>query len=145
MFYPCLFCPSDNVWCSRRADAPRCAHFYTVITPSWITQQISIENCAHRGKSVRRERQTMLKSVTWTKQTWTTQHRIRVCHKRLKASSVSHKRLKFETIWIWIIFTYIHALKIIKKLLYLVQHTACLLTFLYNKKYLFISFNCLMV
>ena len=74
MFYPCLFCPSDNVWCSRRAHVPWCAHFYTVITPSWITQQISIENCAHQGMSARRERQTMLKSVLWTKQTWTTQH-----------------------------------------------------------------------
>ena len=39
MFYPCLFCPSDNVWGSQRADAPRCAHFSTVITPSWITQR----------------------------------------------------------------------------------------------------------
>ena len=27
MFFPCLFCPSDNVWRSRRADAPWCAHF----------------------------------------------------------------------------------------------------------------------
>ncbi len=31
---PCLFRPSDNVWCSRRADAPRCAHFSTVISSS---------------------------------------------------------------------------------------------------------------
>ena len=29
MFYPCLFYPSDNVWRSQRADAPRCAHFST--------------------------------------------------------------------------------------------------------------------
>ena len=28
MFYPCLFYPSDNVWHSRRTDAPRCAHFF---------------------------------------------------------------------------------------------------------------------
>ena len=79
MFYPCLFCPSDNLWRSRRADAPRCGYFYTVITPSWITKQISVENCAHRGTSALREHQTMLKSVTWTKQTWTTQHPFNSC------------------------------------------------------------------
>ena len=67
MFYPCLFCPSDNVWHSQRADAPRCAQFSTVISPSWITEQISIEKSAHRGVSARRERQTMFKIVTWTK------------------------------------------------------------------------------
>ena len=39
---PCLFRPSDKVWRSRRADAPRCAHFSTVISPSWITEQISV-------------------------------------------------------------------------------------------------------
>ena len=33
------------------ADAPQCAHFSTVIAPSWITQQISLEKCAHRGVS----------------------------------------------------------------------------------------------
>ena len=39
---PCLFRPSDNVWRSRRADAPQCVHFSTVISPSWITEQISV-------------------------------------------------------------------------------------------------------
>jgi len=71
MFYPSLFCPSDKVWHSRRADVPRCTHFSTVIPPSWITQQISVEQCAHLGASARRERQTMFKIVSWTKQTWT--------------------------------------------------------------------------
>ena len=42
MFYP-FFCPSDNVWRSRGADLPQCAHFSTVITPSRITQQLSVE------------------------------------------------------------------------------------------------------
>ena len=28
MFYPCLVYPSDNVWRSRRADAPRCSFFF---------------------------------------------------------------------------------------------------------------------
>ena len=41
MFYPCLFYPSDHVWRSRRADAPRCAHFSIDFTP-WISQQISV-------------------------------------------------------------------------------------------------------
>jgi len=71
MFYPCLFCPSDNVWCSQRPDVPWCVHFSTVITPSWITQQISVEKCAPRDMPTHRERQTMFKIVTWTKQTWT--------------------------------------------------------------------------
>ena len=71
---PCLFCPSDNMWCSRRADVLRCAYFSTVITPSWITQQISAEKCMHRGASVHRERQTMFKIVPWKKQTWTKHH-----------------------------------------------------------------------
>ena len=31
---PCLFRPSDNMWCSRRADAPQCMHFPTDFTPS---------------------------------------------------------------------------------------------------------------
>ena len=39
MFYPCLFCPSDNLSRTQRADATRCS---TVIAPSWITQQISM-------------------------------------------------------------------------------------------------------
>ena len=42
--------------------------------PSWITQQISVEKCAHRGAPARQERQTMFKIVTWTKQTWTKHH-----------------------------------------------------------------------
>ena len=64
----------------QRVTLPTCwpawvrSHFYTVITPSWITQQISIENCAHRGASAHQERQTKFKIVTWTKQTWTKQH-----------------------------------------------------------------------
>ena len=52
MFYPCFF-PSDNVWRSQCAGVPQCAHFSTVITPSWITQQISAEKCAHRIESAR--------------------------------------------------------------------------------------------
>ena len=49
-------------------------HFSTVISPSWITEQISVGKCAHRGASSRRERQTSFKIVTWTKQTWTRHH-----------------------------------------------------------------------
>jgi len=71
---PCLFRPSDSVWHSRLADAPQCAHFSTVISPSWITEQISVEKCAHRVKSVRRECKTSFKIVTWTKQTCTKHH-----------------------------------------------------------------------
>jgi hypothetical protein len=71
---PCLFCPNDNVWRSRRTDAPRCTHISTVISPSWITEQISVEKCALRGPSTCRERQTSFKTVTWTKQTWTKHH-----------------------------------------------------------------------
>ena len=59
---------SDNVW---RADTPRCAHFSTVISPSWSTEQISVGKCAHQGASALREHHTsMLKIVTWTKQAW---------------------------------------------------------------------------
>ena len=78
MFYPCLFCPSDNVCPSRRADVPWWAHFSTVIPPSWNTQQISVEKCAHRGASACREPQTMFKIVTWTKQTWTNHYSTKV-------------------------------------------------------------------
>ena len=28
MFYPCLFCPSDNVWRSRSTDVPRHVQFF---------------------------------------------------------------------------------------------------------------------
>ena len=42
MFNPCLFYPSDNVRCSRRADPLRCAHFSIDFIPSRITQQISV-------------------------------------------------------------------------------------------------------
>ena len=52
----------------------RCTHFHSVITPSWITQQISIEKCAHQGVSACGECQTMVKIFTWTKQTWTKHH-----------------------------------------------------------------------
>ena len=62
------------VWCSRRADAPRCAHFSTVISPSRITEQMTVGKCAHRGTSAHRERQTSFKIFTWTKQTWTKHH-----------------------------------------------------------------------
>ena len=48
---PCLFRPSDNMWRSQRADAPQCAHFPTVISRSWITEQISVGKCAHQGAS----------------------------------------------------------------------------------------------
>ena len=72
---PYLFRPSDNVWRFRRADAPRCAHFSSVISPSWITEQISsVTKCALRGASSHRQRQTSFKIVTWTKQTWTKHH-----------------------------------------------------------------------
>ena len=37
----------------------------TVISPSWITEQISVRKCAHSGKSARRKRQISLKIVTW--------------------------------------------------------------------------------
>ena len=56
-------------WC-----ATVCAPFYTVITSSWITQQIPVEKCAHQGASASWERQRMFKIVTWTKQTWTKHH-----------------------------------------------------------------------
>jgi len=68
---PCFFCPSDNVWRSWRDDAPRCAHFSAVFSSSWITEQILVGKCTHRGESARWERQTSFKIVTWTKQTWT--------------------------------------------------------------------------
>ena len=64
---PCLFCPSDNVQRSWLADAPRCVHFSTVISPSCITKQISVGKCAHPGASAHWERQTSFKIVTWTK------------------------------------------------------------------------------
>jgi len=53
---PCLFHPSDNVWRSRRADAPRCAHFSTVISPSWITEKISVGKCAYTTEAHQRVR-----------------------------------------------------------------------------------------
>ena len=77
---PCLFPPSDNVWRSRHVDAPRCTHFSTVISPSWITEQISVGKCAHRGVSACRERQTSFKIVSWTKQTWTKHHNTVLSH-----------------------------------------------------------------
>ena len=72
--YPCLFCPSDNAWHSRCADAPKCAHFSTLFSLSWITEQISVGKCAHQGALARWERQTSFKILTWTKQTWTKHH-----------------------------------------------------------------------
>ena len=57
------------MWPSRRAATPWCEHFSTVISPTWITEQITVGKYAHRGTSVRRERQTSFKIVTWTKQT----------------------------------------------------------------------------
>ena len=71
---PCLFRPSDSVWRSRRADTPLLGRFSTVISPYWITEQISVGKCAHRGVSARQERQSSFKIVTWTKQTWTKHH-----------------------------------------------------------------------
>ena len=50
------------------------AHFSTVISPSWITEQISVGKCIHRGASALWEHQTSCKIVTWTKQTWTKHH-----------------------------------------------------------------------
>jgi len=50
-----------------------CEHFSTDISPFWITEQISVGKCAHQGTSLRGERQTSFKTVTWTKQTWTKQ------------------------------------------------------------------------
>ena len=58
----------------KRTDAPRRAHFSTVISPSWITEQILVGKCAHQGASARRKRQTSFKIVTRTKQTWTKHH-----------------------------------------------------------------------
>jgi len=73
---------------SPRTDAPRCAHFSTVIPPSWITEQISVGKWAHRGASACRERQTSFKIVTWTKQTWTTHHNTPVTLRGSRKASI---------------------------------------------------------
>jgi len=70
---PCLFHPSDNVWRSRRADAPWCTHFYTVISPSLTTEQISVGKRATEARK-RIGGQKSFKIGTWTKQTWTKHH-----------------------------------------------------------------------
>ena len=65
----------------QRADAPQCSHFSTVNTPSWITEQISVGQCVHRGTPARWKRQTIFKMVTWTKQTWMKQNcRVHCCY-----------------------------------------------------------------
>jgi len=56
------------------APDARCLHFSSVISLSWMTQQIWDEKCEHRGVSARWEHQTIFKIVTWTKQTWTKHH-----------------------------------------------------------------------
>ena len=67
------------VWCSRCADAPRCAYFPTDIF-SVIQEGVkSKEKCTYQGASARRERQTMFKIVSWTKQTWTKHHNTVFC------------------------------------------------------------------
>ena len=73
MLCPCLFRPCDNVWRSRRADAPRCEDFSTVISPSWITEQISEGKCSHRGAlgAPNKFQNCHLDKTTWTKQTCT--------------------------------------------------------------------------
>ena len=73
---PCLFRPSDNVCRSLPTDATRWAHFSTVISPSWITEQISVGKCVHQGASARRERQTSFKILDETNMDKTSQHRM---------------------------------------------------------------------
>ena len=73
----------------RCADAPRCTHFTTVISPSWIIEQISLGKWSHRGASARRERQTSFKIVTWTKQTWKKHHNLTWSRPRLVTKDFS--------------------------------------------------------
>jgi len=47
------------VWCSRRADAPRCAHFPTDICSVIQEGEITVEKWAHRGATARQERHTL--------------------------------------------------------------------------------------
>ena len=47
------------VWRSRGAGAPRCAHFPTDICSVIQEGVLTVEKCAHRGKSVGREPHTM--------------------------------------------------------------------------------------
>ena len=42
------------------ADMPWCAHFSSDLTPSRITQQISVEKCSHQGATACREHQQIL-------------------------------------------------------------------------------------
>jgi len=71
---PCLFRPSDNVRRSRRADAPRCAHFFYCYLTFLDHRTYIRRKVAHQGVSARRERQTSFKIVSWTKQTRTKHH-----------------------------------------------------------------------
>jgi len=78
-------------------------HFSTVISPSWITEQISVGKCAHRGASARQERQTSFKIVTWTKQTWTKHHNTSpfkgtiTVHANSKCSSIKNRSVQLPS------------------------------------------------
>ncbi len=61
MFDPCSFCPSKL----SGADAPWCAHFSSAICCVNQEGVISLEKCAHRGASARRECHTL--SLGWNK------------------------------------------------------------------------------
>ena len=47
------------VWGSRRADAPRCAHFSTDICSVIQEIEVTVEKCVHRGTSRCKERHTL--------------------------------------------------------------------------------------
>jgi len=59
MFCPCFFVQVTIlklVWRSRRADAPRCAHFSTDICSVIQEGEMTVEKCLHWGAPARRER-----------------------------------------------------------------------------------------
>ena len=85
MFYPCSLCPSDNVRRSRHADEPQCAHFSTVTTPSWISQQISVEKWAQHVRSAKQYSKMSLGQNKHGK--GTSQHR----HRRTCQYSYHHR------------------------------------------------------
>ncbi len=49
MNQPCMFCSSDNMWRSRGAAAPWCAHYNSEISSSWI----HIENISMKLHALR--------------------------------------------------------------------------------------------
>ena len=66
MFYPCLFCPSDNVWRSRASVRTLVYSFHTFLDYSTnINRKVRaprrVSSLGTRNK---------FKIVTWTKQTW---------------------------------------------------------------------------